>query len=72
MSDEIFALYYKPDGGKDKLYFAYRSEDGRLAFTKNKYGAELYNIYGALIAQDSLSKMLGKRLSIEEAYGDDE
>lgn len=72
MGDEVFVLYYKPDGSKDKLYFAYRSEDGRLAFTENKYGAELYNIYGIRIAQDSLSKMLGKRLSIEEAYGDDE
>ena len=72
MSDKIFALYYKPVRSKDKLYFAYRDEDGSLAFTKNKYGAELYDIYGIRIAQDSLSKKLGKRLSIEEAYGDDE
>lgn len=72
MSDKIFALYYKPNRSKNKLYFAYRNEDGSLAFTENKYGAELYDIYGILTAQDSLSKMLGKRLSIEEAYGDDE
>lgn len=72
MGDEVFALYYKPDGSKDKLYFAYRSECGRLIFTENKYGAELYNIYGIRIAQDSLSKRLGVRLSVEEAYGDDE
>jgi hypothetical protein len=72
MSDEVFALYYKPDWSKDKLYFAYRSEYGSLVFTKNKYGAELYHIYGIRIAQDSLSKRLGVRLSVEEAYGDDE
>ena len=50
MGDEVFALYYKPDGSKDKLYFAYRSEYGHLVFTENKYGAELYSIHGIRIA----------------------
>lgn len=71
MNDEFFALYYKPDKSNDKLYFAGRDENGRFAFIRSKYGAELFNIYGIQAAQDEISKALGTGIDIEE-YEDDE
>jgi hypothetical protein len=71
MSDDFFALYYKPDKSNDKLYFAGRDENGRFTFIRSKYGADLFSIYGIQAAKDEISEALGINIDIEE-YEDDE
>ena len=56
MSDELFVIYYKPDESNDKLYFAYRDENGKFIFSKNRYEAELFDMYEVETIHDEISE----------------
>ena len=66
MSDELYVISYKPNISNDKLYFAYRNEDGRFVFTKYIYEAEQFDFYEAQVAQDEISEALGIEINIED------
>lgn len=71
MSDELFVIYYKPDESNDKLYFAYRDENGKFIFSKNRHEAELFDMYEVETINDEISDKLGIETDIE-GYEDDE
>ena len=71
MSDELFVIYYKPDGSNDKLYFTYRDENGKFIFSKNRYEAELFDMYEVETIHDEISEQLGVELDIEGIEDDD-
>ena len=71
MSDELFVIYYKPDTSNDKMYFAYRNENGQFIFSKNKHEAELFDFYEVQVIQDEISEQLGINLTIEEVEEDE-
>lgn len=71
MSNELFVIYYKPDGSNDKLYFTYRDENGKFIFSKNRHEAELFDMYEVETINDEISDKLGIETDIE-GYEDDE
>lgn len=71
MSDELFVIYYKPDESNDKLYFAYRDENGKFIFSKNRYEAELFDMYEVETIHDEISEQLGVELDMEMVDVDD-
>lgn len=71
MSDELFVIYYKPDESNDKLYFAYRDENGKFIFSKNRYEAELFDMYEVETINDEISDKLGIETDIEGYDGDE-